>query len=200
MITEAIKICENLNLEPPVADQCEYNCLKREIVEKDYRRLFERFGYGTTVWSPLCGGILTGKYTDGTIPEGTRYESPLFKAISWDKYMGEHVLDKTLEIIKGLKEYSEEIGYTMAQLVLAWAIVNKDVSTCLMGASKMSQLESNLGALNLASSWTEEHENRMTEILKNEPLPRTNFDKFCPDTKRRGLMVAFGIELGRLQR
>jgi aryl-alcohol dehydrogenase-like predicted oxidoreductase len=128
-IVEAIKICEDLGLAPPIADQCEYNCLTRDHVEKDYRRIFERFGYGTTTWSPLCGGILTGKYNDGTIEEGNRYESEFMKAFSWDRYMGDNVKGKTLEILKGLKEYSEELGVTQAQLALAWVIVNKDVST-----------------------------------------------------------------------
>ena len=77
MIAEAIKICEILDIPAPIADQCEYSCLQREIVEKDYRRLFERFGYGTTVWSPLAGGLLTGKYNDGAIVEDSRYASPI---------------------------------------------------------------------------------------------------------------------------
>lgn len=110
MITEAIKICESLNIPPPIADQCEYSALQREHVEKGYRRLFEKFGYGTTVWSPLCGGILSGKYNDGNIEGGARYDNPFVKSLLWDKYMGDSVRDKTLKTLQGLKDFADELG------------------------------------------------------------------------------------------
>ena len=97
--------------------------------------------------------------------------------------MGPTTKDKTLAVLKGMKEFADEIGYTQAQLALAWIIVNKDVSTCIIGASRLSQVDDNLGALKLAASWTKEYEDRMTKILGNEPIPRLNFMKFVPDTK-----------------
>jgi aryl-alcohol dehydrogenase-like predicted oxidoreductase len=200
MITEAIKICDNLDLEAPVADQCEYNCLQRAGLEKTYRRLFERFGYGSTVWSPLCGGLLTGKYNDGTIDEEDRYQNPIIKAMVWDRYMGDKVRDKTLQICRDLKEYSEELGYTMAQIALAWVLVNKDVSTCLMGATRISQIDSNLEALKLATNWNQEIEDKINGILNNEPVPRIDHDSFAPDLKRRPQTIGFDLELGVLQK
>lgn len=199
-ITEAIKLCEELGLCPPIADQCEYNCLRREHVEKDYRRLFERFGYGTTVWSPLCGGILSGKYNDGVIESGARYENPIIKAMTWDRYLGDSVKEKTLATLKGLKEFAEELGCTQAQLALAWVIVNKDVSTCLMGATRLSQIESNINALKIAAEWTPEKEAKMNSILDNQPVPRLEFVKYNLDTPRRSLRVAYPLVLGKLER
>ena len=176
-ITEAIKLCEANGYHVPVADQCEYSCLKREHVEVDYRRLFERFRYGTTTWSPLCGGILTGKYNDGKIPEGgNRYESAAAKAIFWDKYMGPNIVDKTLKSTNEMAQFAEELGCTQAQLALAWIIVNTDVSTCIMGATRPSQIESNVAALKIAAEWNEEKEKKMAEILDNEPMPRMDWE------------------------
>lgn len=199
-ITEAIKICEELGLHAPVADQCEYSCLRRNYVEVDYRRLFERFRYGTTCWSPLCGGILSGKYNDGKITEGARYENPIIKAMMWDKYMGPDVLEKTLSICNKLKEFAEELGCTQAQLALAWVIASSDVSSCIMGATKVSQIQSNIDALKIAAEWNEEKEKRMAEILSNEPTPRMNWETFGLDSGRRAQAVTYSLKLGKLER
>lgn len=198
-ITEAIKICEQLGLSPPIADQCEYSCLARDHVEKDYRRIFERFGYGTTVWSPLCGGILTGKYNDGNIEPGNRYENPFIKQMMWDRYMGDSIKEKTLGILKGMKEFAEELGCTQSQLSLAWVLVNKDVSTCITGATKVSQIESNIAALKIASEWNEEKEERMKSILNNEPTPRIDFVTFQPDKGRRSISITYDLQLGKVE-
>ena len=110
------------------------------------------------------------------------------------------IKEKTIKILKGMKEFADEIGYTQAQLALAWVLVNKDVSTCIIGATKMSQVEDNLGALKLASSWTKEYEDRMGEILGNEPIPRLNFLKFMPDKPRRPQRVTYTLKLGKLDK
>lgn len=171
----------------------------RSYVERDYRRLFEKYNYGTTIWAPLCGGVLTGKYNDGEIKEGVRYENEVSKSYMWDSYFGDNVKDKTLAILKGLKEYSEELGVTQAQLALAWTLVNKDVSTCLTGATKLSQFESNLKGLKLASEWTPEHEARMRSILTNDPEPRINWQKFQPYKQRRDISITYGLQLGKVE-
>ena len=79
-IMEANECCEKHGLIKPIADQAEYNCLTRQKLEQDYVPLFSKFHYGTTVWSPLCGGYLTGKYNDGSEPQGTRYGTPKWPA------------------------------------------------------------------------------------------------------------------------
>lgn len=79
-ITQAIELCKRLKLHKPIADQCEYSALIRENFEKNLRPCYENYKYGTTIWSPLAGGILTGKYNDGKIPEGTRYKDNDFAA------------------------------------------------------------------------------------------------------------------------
>jgi aryl-alcohol dehydrogenase-like predicted oxidoreductase len=78
-ITEAIVLCQKLGLHAPVAEQCEYNMLHRTRMEKDYRALFEKYGYGTTVWSPLAQGFLSGRYNDGNIPDDSRLKK-------WDPF------------------------------------------------------------------------------------------------------------------
>lgn len=199
-LIEAVRLWEELGLQPPIAEQCEYSCLRRDHVEKDYRRLIERYGYGTTVWSPLCGGILTGKYNDGHIEDGARFENAIIKAMTWDRYMGDDVRENTLRILKEMKEYADELGWTQAQLALAWVIVNKDVSTCIMGATRPAQVESNIQSLKIASEWTPEREERMNKILNNEPAPRMNWMKFIPDKGRRGLNLVFNMPLGKVER
>jgi len=89
--------------------------LRRERFEKECRRVFAEFGYGTTIWSPLAGGLLTGKYNDGNIPEGARYES-LNKAADWiwNKYMGPDKRENTLKTLNTLADLAKEIGYTQA--------------------------------------------------------------------------------------
>jgi len=80
-------------------------------MEKDYVRLFENYGYGTTIWSPLGGGFLSGKYNDGNLPDGSRYkDNETFKDFSWEKYIGDKVRDKTLKILKTLKDTADELG------------------------------------------------------------------------------------------
>ena len=75
MIAKAIEICEKYNLHKPVVEQPQYSMLVRDKFEKEYRRIFGEYKYGSTIWSPLAGGILTGKYNDGNIPAGSRYET-----------------------------------------------------------------------------------------------------------------------------
>ena len=143
LVTEAIGICEELNLHKPAADQCQYNCLHRVEVEHDYARVFDRFGYGSTVWSPLAMGLLSGKYNDGVIPEDSRFgRSEAFKGLAWGSQMGDHIIEERKRMFSELKEAADELGATQAELALAWVLVNKDVSTCIFGATKVSQVES----------------------------------------------------------
>ena len=136
-IIEAIHICRRLGLHEPVVEQCQYNLLSRERFEKEYRTLFEKYGYGSTTWSPLAMGFLSGRYNDGKIPEDSRLNK-------WDDfwstrltYMHGTMKDNIVKIGNGLAEISKELGCTQAQLALAWVIASKDVSTLLLGFSKL---------------------------------------------------------------
>mmetsp|Transcript_17443 Transcript_17443/g.15376 ORF Transcript_17443/g.15376 Transcript_17443/m.15376 type:complete len:277 (+) Transcript_17443:7-837(+) len=111
MIAEAIEICEDLGLYKPIADQAQYNMIYRHEIEADYRRIYDRYGYGTTVWSPLGMGLLSGKYNDGDIPEDSRFgKSAAFKSFTWPSNMNENVLEERKKMFKGLKEIADGLG------------------------------------------------------------------------------------------
>ena len=172
----------------------------RGAVESQYIKLFEKYGLGTTIWSPLGGGMLSGKYNDGNIPEGSRFDvSDMFKDFSWNKYIGDDKREKTIGILKGLKETAEELGVTQAELALAWTIVNKDVSTCIIGASRLSQMESNLKAVELATKWTPELEEKLAGILNNQPPSTISMLTFQPYPARRPNRIKYDMELGKLE-
>jgi len=115
-VTRAIEICERLNLHKPIADQCQYHALHRDNMEKFLRPVFEDYRYGTTIWSPLAGGILSGKYNEGVTPDGSRYKDNKFAADNiWPRYFGtEEKKDKTVKVLKGLAEISTELGVSQA--------------------------------------------------------------------------------------
>mmetsp|Transcript_7640 Transcript_7640/g.6765 ORF Transcript_7640/g.6765 Transcript_7640/m.6765 type:complete len:382 (+) Transcript_7640:1-1146(+) len=193
-ISQAMEICSRLKLIRPIADQCEYSALMRNNFEKNLRHSYESYKYGTTIWSPLAGGILTGKYNDGTIPEGTRYTDNAFaKNVVLSKYFGPKTKENTVRILQGFQEIADELKVSMAQLGLAWCIVNQDVSTCIFGATKIYQVEDNMKALDLAQSWTKDLETRLNELLGNEPAPDRDFNKWAPKAPRRGIRVDYNI-------
>ena len=150
-ITKAIEYCEANDLHKPIADQCEYSMLVRTNAEENLRFAYDNYKYGTTIWSPLTGGLLSGKYNDLVAPEGSRYKSdPVGAGFMWPKYMKQFGEEGLKTRLQGLGKIAEEIGCTQAQLCLAWILVNKDISTSIMGASKVSQVHSNLEALDIA--------------------------------------------------
>lgn len=191
MVNRAIEICQKNHLHKPIADQCQYNAFTRDNVEKDLRELYNEHGYGTTIWSPLAGGILSGKYNDGTTQEGQRYHNNKFTEGIFQSYFGEDKKEKTLEVLKGLADLAEEVGYTQAQLVLAWTIVNQDVSSCIFGATKVRQVEDNLKALELAAKWSSELEEKFENILGNTPELPMDFNSFQPHISRRKEQVDY---------
>ena len=113
--------------------------LVRNKFEKEFRRVFSEHKYGSTIWSPLAGGILAGKYNDGKIPEDGRYGKLAGKMDeSWAKYMGgPEKQESSIKKLRELADLAKSEGYTQAQLSLAWAIANKDVSTCILGFSRV---------------------------------------------------------------
>jgi voltage-dependent potassium channel beta subunit len=157
-ISKAIEICERLNLHKPIVEQPQYNILHRDAFEKEQRRIFDEYKYGSTIWSPLAGGVLSGKYNDGNIPEGSRFDKEKqLQAMFMKK------LDSTKLVALG--ELAKELGFTQAQLAIAWTVANTDVSTCLLGFSRLEQIDENLKALELYYKWNQEIENKVEAIF-----------------------------------
>lgn len=171
-ITEAVGIARREHLIPPLMEQPQYNMFHRERVEKEYAPLYRQFGLGTTIWSPLASGLLTGKYNQG-IPSGTR---ATLDGYEWLRKKFESTeAQLQLEKVGKLIPLAEEIGCTMAQLALAWCLKNPNVSTVITGASRKQQVQENMVALDVAEKLTPEIMQRIEEILENQPKPETDF-------------------------
>jgi voltage-dependent potassium channel beta subunit len=190
-ISKAIEICERLSLHKPIVEQPQYSMLCRSKFENEFRFLFKEYKYGTTIWSPLAGGILAGKYNDGNIPEGSRYDNHKMLDAIWKKHMGEGVKEVTLKKLNALADIAKELGYTQAQLSLAWAIANTDVSTCILGFSRVSQVEENLKALELYYKWTPEIEKKVRAALNTDPEDVMDWRKWSPLTNRRDEAIKY---------
>ena len=187
-LMECHKICEKYGYETPIAEQCQYSMLIRENVEVSLVNLFDHYGLGTTVWSPLAGGFLTGKYNDCVIPDGSRLADPsLTPAVKarYLSYFNEANIEKTRKTFSGLKEISTEVGCSQAQLALAWCIKNKDVSTAITGATSIAQVDDNLGSLGVIDKLDNALLSRIEDVLGNRPTPPTDFRKWTPKAPRR---------------
>jgi len=159
-IRAAWEIAERHHLHKPVVEQPQYHLFHRRKVEQEFARLYEDIGLGLTTWSPLASGLLTGKYRNG-IPEGSRAS---LESMAW---LRENVLDKAKNDAVGkLAEIAAELGCDTAQLAIAWANRNPRVSTVILGASKLEQLQHNLGALAVTPKLTTEVVERIDAITK----------------------------------
>ena len=162
-IMRAHSLARELGLTPPQMEQPQYNMLHRDRVEKEYLPLYREIGMGTTIWSPLASGLLTGKYNEG-IPEGTR---AALEGYGWIK---EQILTPSnIAKVKALQSLAKELGCTMAQLALAWARRNPNVSTVITGATTPDQVEENVRSLEYISSLTDDVLERIEGILQNKP-------------------------------
>lgn len=167
-IQEATEIAEKYNLIAPVAEQPQYNAFHRERFEKEYKPLYEKLNYGTTIWSPLASGLLTGKYNDG-IPEDSRFaKNPDMMKNNIDSLKTEEGQSK-IKKVKELTKIAEKLGGTTTQLALAWCAKNPNVSTVILGATKPQQVVDNCGAMKLLSKLTPEIMNEIEGILGNKP-------------------------------
>lgn len=147
-IVAAINIAERHHLHKPVTEQPEYNLFERKRIEVEYARLFNDYGYGTTIFSPLASGMLTGKYLNG-IPDNSR------AALKGNDWLRESVTDKDrLAKVQALQSIAEELGYTLSQLSIAWCLKNPNVSTVITGASRVEQLHENLKATEITPKLT----------------------------------------------
>lgn len=171
-IMEAWAVARRENLIPPLMEQPEYNMFDRRRVEREYAHLYDEIGLGTTIWSPLDSGILTGKYNQG-IPKDSRLD---LEGFDWlrEGYESQEGKEKIQKVGK-LMHIAEELGCTMAQLALAWCLANPQVSTVITGASKPEQVEENMASLEIVPKLTAEIMERIEEILDNKPEPETDF-------------------------
>jgi len=157
-IRAAYDIADRHNLHKPLMEQPQYNILWRDRVEKDYKRLYEDIGLGTTTWSPLSSGLLTGKYLNG-VPEGSRATLPGYewlKGMLTDEGRNKKVAD--------LKVIADELGISLTQLSLAWCAKNPNVSTVITGASSAAQVRENMTALDAMPLLTPEIMDRIDLI------------------------------------
>ena len=151
-IAEAYRLCAAHNLHAPTAEQPQYNLFHRTRVEKEYAPLYRDHGLGTTVWSPLAGGLLTGKY-DAGVPKNSRLDAP---GMEWlrDSILNDPATPGKLAAVPKLAALADELGTTLPRLALAWCLKNPHVSTVILGASKPEQLTENFGALDLVVKLT----------------------------------------------
>lgn len=165
-ITEAHYCCAKHNLIAPVMEQPQYNMFHRDFVERDYLPVYEHFGLGTTIWSPLASGFLTGKYTrdEKSMDEKSRLET-----MTWLKERTVSDLQK-VEKVKKLDALAREIGIPLTHLALGWCLKNKNVSTVILGASKVSQLEENLKTPESLPKITDAVMQKIEGILQNNPV------------------------------
>jgi voltage-dependent potassium channel beta subunit len=157
-IRAAYDIADKHHLHKPVMEQPQYNIFWRERVEKEYARLYEDIGLGTTIWSPLSSGLLTGKYLNG-IPEGSRATLPGYEWLK-DELTDEGQNKKVAE----LKVIADELGVSLAQFSLAWCAKNPHVSTVITGASSAAQVRENMTALDAIPLITKEIMDRVDLI------------------------------------
>ncbi|OGE57065.1 hypothetical protein PENARI_c002G02395 [Penicillium arizonense] len=174
-ISDAWRIADRLGLIGPVVEQPQYNLLVRERVEKEYRWLYEAHGLGLTIWSPLKGGVLTGKYNDVSAPpEGSRLaESKDGYVQNLKKTVGDDTWQRQLDQVAALKPIAEGLGVSPAQLALAWVLKNPNISSMITGASRPQQVTDNIRALAVVELLTEEVVEKIEAALGNAPAVET---------------------------
>ena len=162
-IMEAHRLAQQYHLIGPSVEQPQYNLLEREKMENEFLMIFKTVGLGTTIWSPLASGLLTGKYNNG-IPENSRFA---LKGFDWlkDQWMVEDKLDK----VKRLGDVAKELNTSLAGLSIAWCITNPNVTTAILGATKKEQLLENLKALEVVPKLDAEILQRIDDIMQTKP-------------------------------
>ena len=190
-IMEAYKICEKYNLIKPIVEQCQYNMFFREKMENEYRDLFKKYKMGTSIWSPLLSGVLTGKYikempNDSRL-SGSKGGTSLYHLPVYEK--NKKIWDEKLLKIKDIAE--NKLNCSLTQLAIAWVICNPDVSTCILGASKVEQLEESIKSVEIYKKLKEDKNilKEIEEILGSAPVGETDFLTFKVLPSRRNLLL-----------
>ncbi|MBL7829778.1 MAG: aldo/keto reductase, partial [Saprospiraceae bacterium] len=163
-IMEAHMVAKSNNLIGPTMEQPQYNMFHRDKIEVEYSQIYKTVGLGTTIWSPLASGILTEKYLS-KFPDNTRLG---LEEYAWLKERA--ITEERLNIVKNINQLANELGITLPKLAIAWCLKNKNVSTVILGATKVDQLEETLSSLNVLNTLDENVMQRIDEILNNKPL------------------------------
>lgn len=163
-IMEAHAVARQNNLQGLVVEQPEYNMFVRTKMERDFLPIFKNTGLGTTIWSPLNSGMLTGKYLNG-IPKNSRFDT---KGLEWLR--DKELLDNKLRKIKLLQKLADKTEMQLGQMALAWCLKNPNVTTVILGASTLQQLQQNINALPFVAKLNEELMQKIETILQTNPL------------------------------
>ena len=163
-IMEAHRVASQHHLVAPVVEQPQYNLFERNKLENEFLMIFRTVGMGTTIWSPLASGLLSGKYNNG-VPEDSRFALSGFDWLK-DRWMQEGMLDK----VRKLSDLAKKLDITTAQLAIAWCIKNPNVTTAILGASRKEQLLENLGSLEAAEKLTAAVLTEIDEVVQTKPV------------------------------
>lgn len=163
-LMEAHRVAQHYRLIGPSMEQPQYNLFERNKVENDYLQVFKNVGLGTTIWSPLAAGLLTGKYNNG-IPEGSRLA---IEGFDWLKERW--IMQDKIEKVQQLQLLANELGCSLPALSIAWCIKNPNVTTAILGATKKEQLIDNLTALTALELLTKEVVDKIEAIMQNKPI------------------------------
>jgi voltage-dependent potassium channel beta subunit len=163
-IMEAHRVAEHYRLIGPTMEQPQYNMFERNKVENEFSEIYKTVGLGTTIWSPLASGLLTGKYNDG-IPKNSRLG---LKDTGWLKE--KLYVDEKIKKVKKLTELADKLGVSTAALSIAWCIKNPNVSTAILGATKKQQLLDNLKAIDALTKLTPEVMEKIEKIMQTKPV------------------------------
>jgi voltage-dependent potassium channel beta subunit len=167
-IMEAHMTARQFGLIPPTMEQPQYNMFERYRFEIEYKRIYDTVGLGTTIWSPLASGMLTGKYNDG-IPKDSRANLPGYEWLKewFESDEGQARIGK----VRDLTKIAEGLGTTMPRMALAWCLKNPNVSTVILGASRVAQLQDNLKALDVVDQLSDEIMEKIEDVLGTKPEP-----------------------------
>lgn len=166
-IMEAHMVAKQYNLIGPTMEQPQYNMLARDKVEVEFSQIYKTVGLGTTIWSPLASGVLTGKYNKGKA-KNTRFD---IEGLDWLK--DKMLVKENLKRVEKLEKIAKEIGLSMPVMAVAWCLKNSNVSTVMLGASKTSQLKENFKAIAAKEKLTTDVMEAIEKALKNKPAHPT---------------------------
>jgi len=162
-IMEAHRVAHQYGLIGPAMEQPQYNLLERNKMENEFGMIFKTVGMGTTIWSPLASGLLSGKYNEG-IPDGSRFGLTGFDWLK-DRWMKDDLLNK----VRQLGNLANELGISQAELSIAWCIKNPNVTTAILGATRKEQLLQNLKSLDAVAKLNDEVMQRIEDIVQTKP-------------------------------
>lgn len=167
-IMEAHMVAKQHHLIGPTMEQPQYNMVTRDKVEVEFSQIYKTVGLGTTIWSPLASGLLTGKYNQKKQPKNTRLG---MEGLEWlrDKTL----IKENLKKVEKLEKLAEELKLSLPVLAISWCLKNENVSTVMLGASKTSQLKENFKAVDAKTKLTEDVMLRIEKILDNKPVAPT---------------------------